>query len=834
MNNKLLSCNNSLSAEEFAKPSSLYSPIYNWIWNGEVTKDKTDRQMEELVRLGIKSFCIIPEPKEFRPTTMPTLLSPDYLTKPYFEEYTYVIKRAKELGMTAVLYDEGGWPSGSACGKVMLKHPEYARRILEKREISLKAGEIYNKGKDAISAYIGKDEISDGYIAKEDLSVTEYFEDVLNFKQPGSPELPDITRKEATECFIELTHEGYKAYLEEMFGDTVTCVFTDEPKGPGPVPFRQELEEQFFEENGYSIRKYLPALLSNGDMTEDAARAKIAWYDMCSRILRDNYIMPCKEWANKHGMLFTGHMDGDHSALCSYTRFCHYHLMRALRCFDIPGIDAIWRQIYPTYINNGKDVLDYNNGFFPRYASSAASQIGSKRALTESFGVYGAGINYDDFRYVLGYQAVRGINIFNLMSIAYSRKGFHMMSSSPEYCEVMPGFKYLPQFNLYAERLSYLASVGERVANVGYYLPVNDLLVENESFVTARKYENIGFGLEDENVLFDIIDDDVIANSAESCKCGIISMGDARYDTVVIPECKYMAEKSKEILSEFAKNGGKLIVVSKEKSPCIDSAVYTEKTNGMILPALKLFGESEKIRICVRKCDSGTLYILFNENATEKTFGIETDKKLIRLFAENGNIRECLHDSITLRSGESAFLFDGDIPSIAQKVYTNETQLCGDWYIKRTERFVLGYMDFETQHFNEPYTKTTPGDFTNLFGKGYSGSVIYKTSFKSPKKEGTVLLDLGDVRYSCEVFVNGISKGIIIMSPYRLELSADELCEENILEVCVANTCANEYAHTSSFDKWQTWQLGSYFSIEQLYHKDSMSGGLIGPVKLKF
>ena len=111
---------------------------------------------------------------------------------------------------------------------------------------------------------------------------------------------------------------------------------------------------------------------------------------------------------------------------------------------------------------------------------------------------------------------------------------------------------------------------------------------------------------------------------------------------------------------------------------------------------------------------------------------------------------------------------------------------------------------------------------------------MYKTSFKAPKKEGKILLDFGDVRYTCEVFVNGISKGVLAMSPYRLELYADELCEENILEVCVANTPANEYACTKSFEKWQLWQLGTYYPTQQLYLKESSSGGLAGPVVMRF
>ena len=115
MNNRLATCYDSFSIEDFKLPSPAFSPVYNWTWNGEVTKEESESQLLEFQRLGIKSFCIIPEPKDFRPTTMPTFLTPDYLTKPYFEEYFYVVKRAKELGMTVGLYDEGGWPSGSAC-----------------------------------------------------------------------------------------------------------------------------------------------------------------------------------------------------------------------------------------------------------------------------------------------------------------------------------------------------------------------------------------------------------------------------------------------------------------------------------------------------------------------------------------------------------------------------------------------------------------------------------------------------------------------------------------------------------------------------------------------
>ena len=68
--------------EQFSAPHGTYAPVYSWIWNAPVSREKTDRQLEEMCRMGIRAMYIIPEPKGFRPTTMPTLMEPEYLTKP--------------------------------------------------------------------------------------------------------------------------------------------------------------------------------------------------------------------------------------------------------------------------------------------------------------------------------------------------------------------------------------------------------------------------------------------------------------------------------------------------------------------------------------------------------------------------------------------------------------------------------------------------------------------------------------------------------------------------------------------------------------------------------
>ena len=84
------------------------------------------------------------------------------------------------------------------------------------------------------------------------------------------------------------------------------------------------------------------------------------------------------------------------------------------------------------------------------------------------------------------------------------------------------------------------------------------------------------------------------------------------------------------------------------------------------------------------------------------------------------------------------------------------------------------------------------------------------------------------------MFINGKSLGIIALNPYVLEIPRELLKEKNTLEIRVTNSAANEYLFTDSFDKWQPWQLTAYYERENIFHADSLSSGLYGPVKVLY
>jgi len=826
---------NSFSAENFKEPSAIHSPVYNWVWNGPITREEMDNQLDEMQRLGIKSIAIVPEPKLFRPARIPTLLEPDYLTKPYFEEYRYAMEGLKKRNMKVWFYDEGGWPSGGACGKVFLENPEeYGRKSLASRKVDFSKGAEYAPAKDVICAFLEDDtQIDKGYIFEKDSEITEYYYFKNRFG-PGIPEIPDATKAEATDKFIELTHEAYKPYIEEFFGDTIMAVFTDEPTAPRKVPFRKEIEELFEKENGYSIHKFLPEMLGEREPSEEGSRARIAWFDLCSRLFCDNYLIKNKEWSNNHGLAFTGHMDIDHTAYRICTDSGNFNMMRALRCFDIPGIDVIWRQIFPGTQDNPAEKPEAVNNFFPKYASSAAAQVGERYSMTESLGVYGAGLDFNQMRYVLNYQAVRGINLFNLATIPFCRKGFLMMDVLPFFLEQHACYSDLADFNKYTERLSYLSSLGERVADIALYMPVCDLLSGKNTEQIARDYEAVAKDMESERLLFDIADDDVFSLAdSELLDAGKIVMGKTNYTAVVVPKCTFMPEKTKEALRKFMSRGGKVYVVSDTKISGLEVAIKVNSIKSCFNSPIIVSGETQLLRLCVRKCDNGTLYMLFNESENTITFDVSLNDRFFVLDPECGKIFEPNSSNFSLLSGRILFLWQGEADETTEVVFGNEIEL-NDFTFRRTKRFVIGEMEFENHVINEDEIPVKLGDWSQYTGIDFSGSGIYKTNFTLPEKVSEIRLDLGKVCCSCEVFINGKSFGVKTMSPYTVEIPDNILKENNLLEIRVSNTAANEYLHTDSFDKWDLWQLSPYCERENIYHADSLSGGLYGPVKIHY
>ena len=150
------------SPEGFLTPSARFYPALAWEWGTPINKEEIVRQLDSFAECKVKKLYIIPEPNDFRPGYT---MEPDYLTDEYFKMFRFAYEYAADKGMELWLYDEGGWPSGSACGRVIKENPALISKRLSVREVS----SPYTPSEDAVAAFCGKERVFTGFSSRVSL-----------------------------------------------------------------------------------------------------------------------------------------------------------------------------------------------------------------------------------------------------------------------------------------------------------------------------------------------------------------------------------------------------------------------------------------------------------------------------------------------------------------------------------------------------------------------------------------------------------------------------------------------------------------------------------------
>lgn len=787
----------SFSVADFAVPKASFYPMYAWVWSSPVDEEGIRSRIDLYAECKVKQLYILPEPKEFRPTTMPTTMSPDYLTPEYFEIYRYALEYAREKGMQLWLYDEGGWPSGSACSQVLQKKPHLASRQLAVRP----AASPYVPGERAVAGYCEGKRIAPGFVS--DQPIEEYYMEY----RPGY--YPNMSDPEATDTFLKLTHEQYKKYIGHLFGKSMTAVFTDEP-----CTFRtgwyDGFEAKFQERYGYDLLDHLPLLMKDTteEVTDADKQVRIDYTNLLAEVFAESFFLKIRKWCNENHLLFTGHLNGEDQTLHPHQGY--YSVLRQLRCLDIPGIDTIWRQIFP-----GK-----KNHFFPRFASSAANQIGSPHTMSESYAIYGAGLTFAQMRYVMLYQMSRGINNINIMSSSYSYDGLFRKDARPGFASVLPTWRHLKAYNEYTARLSYLLSLGLPGISYAVYMPMHDLWAGGtHAQKAADAFDSIVYAMEELHCPMDLIDDDFLETAL--IRDGALCTGTAAYTTIVLPQNATLPETSRHVLERFADAGGKVLC---------SSDVHT------LQPIADITGN--KISVCKRVLENGSLYLLQNESEKEESFSVSFYEKgnLYELDARSGTLYRAETQNISLQSGDGKvyLITDANYPAKNRKAYTNGSIVIKDFAWKRVSSFVIGEETMEKHIWEEAFTPAKPGDWCTVLGADFSGEVLYQIEFDLEMIPESIEIDLGQVNYSCDLILNDQELTTLCFAPYTCTADKSILQKHNTLLVHVANTPANQYAAATFFDEIPAHIIGPYHRIARQFEGESLESGLMSPVIIRY
>ncbi len=788
---------------EFRAPSAKYGPAYTWTWNAPLTRSGIERQIDDMLRADIRSMYILPEPREFRPNQMRTELEPDYLSDEYIALARHALSYAIERGMCVWLYDEGGWPSGGACGKVLAAHPELRDKRINARTLSVAPDDAYAPSADACACF----EVSaQGYrriLPGQPFGCAcpiEYYRELNT-----SAIAVDVLDDELGRRFIESTHDRYAAGFGELM-DSIPLMFTDEP-GAGAHPWPTGFADKFAARYDYDVRDHLPALFDARFDSPRAQQLRIDYALLAEELFLNNYFRPIHEWCRAHDLLATGHLDQDH-----ITDGCLRHnygsLLPILREFDVPGVDAIWRQIAPPTDGTARACAE-GNGFFPRFAASAASQTGGNAVLSESFAIYGAGLTQDDMRYAVGWQAARGVNLFNFMSISYGKDGALPIVARPDFTPEMPGYAHLSAINEYTARLSYLMRLGKRACDVALYFPALDLFAGGEDARRAKdSFERLGRELEDAHIDFDIIDDSGL-RAARLCG-GRLQLGAADYSSIVIPECRHMPPDVREIARACAAPAAPLISV-----------------------------ESTALRLAVRRTDDGYIYLLFNEANRHVTGCVDFGSaQLCELVCETGEAVPAASGAYDFWPGQSRVFMtlcaaSGSKPPAEARTIVRTLDQFTVAVVRKAQ---LSERGIRARSLSPEYSARPLGRWDWL-DESFSGEVSYRTNVElglPAARLARLTLEIGDLECSAAVRIAGRAAGMIAFRPYSLELPLELVPDDGRfeLELVVANTLANQCVAHDPQDLFSADCLGFYNERTIPFERTAPRGGLYGPVRL--
>lgn len=525
----------------FVSPPLPYAETMDYGLGKNLVQETIARDLDSIYHQGIRAISIegnydSPEP---------------YLSPGYMEKVRMVVAELKKRGMHMWIIDEGKYPSGFAGGLISKNAPEYRMQgIVVAARLRLKDNEKITGEKlspNVISAVAFNEasyenkiiDVSSGTLIWPGMtgnwtiilaehrfktSVTRAASNPTHGKDTVNS-LIDYLDAAATRKFIEFTHEQYKKYVGTEFGKTILGFRGDEPEY-NFTPWSPRLLKIFEERKGYNVQPYLAAFFLP-QMTELQRLARADFWDVWSDLFRDNFFKVIADWCSQNNLEYMVHINHE-DKLMDLAR-SEGDFFKTMRFVQIPGVDAIWHQIW--YDN----VAD-----FPKLASSASHMYGRPRALSESFAAYTPTPSVIDARWVVNEQLVRGINLFEWMHWG-----------SPYIRDTS-----FPALSAYTNRASWLLSNGRPAASVAVYFPTESMWLGNK--MSDSSLLMISRLLLEHQVDFDYIDRQGITSVFTLENGGFLNASGQKYSTILIPFVDVLTGDVVNKLKEFASRGGQV------------------------------------------------------------------------------------------------------------------------------------------------------------------------------------------------------------------------------------------------------------------------------------
>lgn len=608
------------------------------------------------------------------------------------------------------------------------------------------------------------------------------------------------------------------------------------------------LLEEFHRRRGYRLEDHFEEFTDT--FRNENTRRIVSDYRMTmSELLLDNFLRPWTEWAHSHGSLTRNQAHGSPANLidayaCVDIPECEGF---GLSDFGIKGLrtDSISKK-------NDSDLS------MLKYASSAADITGKNLVSSETFTWLTDHFrtSLSQCKPDMDLMFMGGVNHMFFHGTPYSPKEAEwpgwLFYASINMSPTNNIWRDAPAFFNYITRCQSFLQTSRPDNDFLLYLPIHDIWDELPGRMVAfdihkmnryaPKFIRTVNTIISEGYNVDYISDSLLQSTVN--KDGkLMTMGGVDYDALIIPGARLMPVETIGKIIDLAKNGATIVFVENMPedvpgfhdlerrrkdfrqliaticSPKSGNAVITCGKGKIIIAdnyksALTMTGISKESMKAdhglsfIRKTNgNGYLYFISNLQPVDVDSYIPVNKLAATnmffdpMTGERGVVRTRVKDGvkqirIQLKSGESIFLqtFDKPIGNNDLPKWEYRSEMPGSFCL---ENWKLSFSE-SVPVIKGEFMIGTPESWTGLDIPDASvnaGTGMYTVDFELPSVDcDDWLLDLGDVRESARVRVNGLEATILWAVPFQASVGQYLHPGKNTIEVEVTNLPANRIA----------------------------------------
>jgi len=456
------------------------------------------------------------------------------------------VKNCSQLGLRVWIYDEDGYPSGSAGGLVLKENPDHEALCL-----------TYDPTR------------------PEPFALRRAYEHTHASNNYGAARrYPNLIDEKAIISFVDITHKAYRQRLSEYFGNTIEAFFTDEPSliavniGALPesvrknvrvvdpldetlaplacVPWVPDLPQLYQQRYCEDINASRRSLFQGNK--EENRKVRRQFWALISDLVAQRYFGRLQEWAAESNVASSGH------ALWEEMPLHHVPLygnaLKALLRMDIPGLDML---------SSDPQAVIYTGWMTAILPASAALFNGGRKVMTEvsDFSQImdnGKAVSLEHMQATAAWQAALGVTEFTLY-YDYSRRSAEDYRS---YCE-------------YVGRLNAVLRDAQPTCRVLLYYPIHDLwseylpipgklTVESQSDraqMLVSSFMELGQQMVRRQVTFALADHELLSQA--DVRGSQLNIRGNRFEAIVLPAGVVLPETAREKIEQFRSNGGIVI-----------------------------------------------------------------------------------------------------------------------------------------------------------------------------------------------------------------------------------------------------------------------------------